>query len=332
LLVIYTPVGLADTEAVTKAIADGVVAARSAGASDRPVLACFLGQEAHRMHMECPGERIPCYPFPETPAAVLGKIAGYAAWRAQPPGVIPDFPDLDLATARSICRHALASAGTSWLSAQDTLAVLNAVRLPLVPTTFARTADQAVVAATQLGFPVAVKLASRHFVHKTEVEGIRLGLKDAEAVRSAFEEIRLRVERENRSDAMDGVIVQAMISGGVEVMSGVTHDPLFGPLVAFGLGGVLVEVMADVCFRVAPLSDRDVAEMVRGVRGFRLLEGYRGHAPADVAAIEETLLRVSRLAEEVPEIGEIDLNPIFAFPPGKGCMVADARIRVRSSG
>ncbi len=128
---------------------------------------------------------------------------------------------------------------------------------------------------------------------------------------------------------MDGVIVQPMVRGGVEVLVGVTHDSLFGPLVAFGLGGILVEVLADVCFRVAPLTDRDAAEMVRGIKGFHLLEGYRGHPPADVESLQETLLRISRLAEDVPEIGEIDLNPIFALRPGEGCRIADARIRVR---
>src|SRR5262249_38943880 len=125
------------------------------------------------------------------------------------------------------------------------------------------------------------------------------------------------------------VVVQPMLSGGVEVMVGVTLDPLFGPLVAFGLGGVHVEILADVCFRVAPLTDRDAAEMVRAIRGYRLLEGYAGHPPADVAALEEVLLRVSRLAEEVPEISELDLNPVFALPPGQRCRVADARVQVR---
>jgi acyl-CoA synthetase (NDP forming) len=120
-----------------------------------------------------------------------------------------------------------------------------------------------------------------------------------------------------------------MILSGVEVMVGVTADPLFGPLIAFGLGGIHVEILGDVRFRITPLSDRDAAEMAREIRGFRLLEGYRGHPPADVAAIEEALLRVSRLVEEVPEIGELDLNPIFALPPGKGCSIADARIRVQ---
>jgi len=117
----------------------------------------------------------------------------------------------------------------------------------------------------------------------------------------------------------------------VEVMVGATEDPSFGPLIAFGLGGIHVEILGDVCFRVAPLTDRDAREMVRAIRGYRLLQGYRGHAPADLEAIEEVLLRVSRLVEAVPEIAELDLNPVFALPPGQGCRIIDARMRVRSA-
>jgi acetate---CoA ligase (ADP-forming) len=118
------------------------------------------------------------------------------------------------------------------------------------------------------------------------------------------------------------------VSGGVELMVGVTQDPLFGPLIAFGLGGIHVEILRDVCFRITPLTDRDASEMIRSIRGFRLLEGYRGHPPADLDAIEEVLLRVSRLVEETPEITELDLNPVFALPPGQGCLIVDARIKV----
>ena len=330
LIAIFTPVGLAKTEMVTQAIADGVTVARQAGAVAVPVLSCILGQEERRAHLDLPAERIPCYPFPEEPARVLGKVARYATWRSQPLEMFPDFDDLNLSVAREVCRRAVADRGTGWLSAEDVQAVLNAVKLPLVPSVVARTTEEAVAAAARLGFPVAVKLASRELVHKTEVGGVRLGLTNADAVWRACHEIRGRLAQDNRLGAMDGVIVQPMIGGGVELMAGVTHDPVFGPLVAFGLGGIHVEILADVSFRVAPLSDRDAAEMVRGLRGFRLLEGYRGHPPADLAAIEELLLRVSRLAEEIPEIGEIDLNPIIAFPPGEGCRIADARIRVRS--
>jgi acyl-CoA synthetase (NDP forming) len=127
---------------------------------------------------------------------------------------------------------------------------------------------------------------------------------------------------------MDGVLIQPMISGGVEVMVGMTLDPLFGPLIGFGLGGIHVEILEDVCFRVTPITDRDAAEMVRGIKGYRLLEGYRGYPPADIPAIEDLLLRVARLVEEVPEISELDLNPVIALPPGRACQIVDARIRV----
>jgi acyl-CoA synthetase (NDP forming) len=120
-----------------------------------------------------------------------------------------------------------------------------------------------------------------------------------------------------------------MIPSGVELMVGVTEDPSFGPLIAFGLGGIHVEILRDVCFRIAPLTDRDAKEMVQDIRGYGLLKGYRGYPRADIAAIEEMLLRVSRLVEEVPEIAELDLNPVIALPPGKGCLAIDARIRVR---
>jgi acetate---CoA ligase (ADP-forming) len=125
--------------------------------------------------------------------------------------------------------------------------------------------------------------------------------------------------------------VQPMLTGGVEVMIGVTHDPLFGPLIAFGLGGIHVEILGDVRFRITPLTDGDAAQMVREIKGYRLLQGYRGHPAADVDAIAEVLLRVSRLVEDIPEISELDLNPIIAFPLGQGCRIVDARVRMEAS-
>ena len=175
---------------------------------------------------------------------------------------------------------------------------------------------------------MALKLASRTIVHKTEFGGVRLNLDSEAAVRQAFLEIQQRVAQDNKLEEMDGVLIQPMISGGVEVMVGMTLDPLFGPLIGFGLGGIHVEILKDVCFRVTPITDRDAAEMVRAVKGFRLLEGYRGHPPADIPAIEDLLLRVARLVEEVPEIAELDLNPVIALPPGRACQIVDARIRV----
>ena len=127
---------------------------------------------------------------------------------------------------------------------------------------------------------------------------------------------------------IEGVLVQSMISGGVETMIGISDDPLFGPLIAFGLGGIYVEILGDVRFRMGPLTDRDADGLLHEIKGLPLLEGYRGHPPADVQAVEEVLLRVSRLVEDIPEVRELDLNPIFALPPGDGCSVVDARVRI----
>jgi acetyl coenzyme A synthetase (ADP forming)-like protein len=327
-IVIFISIGVSTAGDVARAIGEGVAAARAAGKKNKPVLACIMAEAAPAGPLTARGETIPVYAFPESAGRALGKIAVYAEWRAQPLGTIPDFEDIDPAKAREICAKALRERGAGWLSADETRAALEAMGLPLPPGGTAKTAEEAVHLARAMGFPVAVKLASRSIVHKTEIGGVRLNLPDENSVCGAFEEIRSRLAREGKLDAMDGVTVQPMIRDGVEVMVGVAADPLFGPLIAFGLGGIHVEILGDVRFRITPLTDRDAAEMVREIRGYRLLEGYRGHPPADVDAIQNVLLRVSRLVEEVPEIGELDLNPLFALAPGKGCAIADARIRV----
>jgi acyl-CoA synthetase (NDP forming) len=226
-----------------------------------------------------------------------------------------------------VCARAVESRGAGWLTAREARDLLAAFGLPLPPAGVAATADEAAGIAERIGFPVALKLASTKVVHKTEVAGVQLGLTDAAGVRAAFARIAAGVRGTGVPDAMEGVIVQPMLSG-TEVMVGVTADPVFGPLIAFGLGGIHVEVLADVKFRVTPLTDRDAAALVREIRGRRLLEGYRGHPAADLSALEDLLLRVSRMVEEVPEIGELDLNPVMAMPPGEGCRIVDVRVHV----
>ena len=161
---------------------------------------------------------------------------------------------------------------------------------------------------------------------------MQLGLSTERAVRAAFRELTAIAADHQPIDPAEGegIVIQPMIAGGVETIIGITDDPLFGPLVAFGLGGIHVEVLGDVLFRIAPLTDRDADALLHGIRAFRLLQGYRGHPPVDLESLRELLLRVSRLAEEVPEIAELDLNPVIALPPGNGCRIADARIRVSS--
>jgi acetyl coenzyme A synthetase (ADP forming)-like protein len=329
LIVLYIDVALADAGSIAGGISAGVSEARGAGHGGKPVLTCVMATDAAGKPMAANGEQVPNFAFPESPARVLSKLADYAEWRNQPDGLVPEFDDIDPQLARSVCRDSLSRQGAGWLDAEETRRVLKALGLPLPAGGLARSTEEATQVAQQIGFPVAVKLASREIVHKTEFGGVKLNLGDKAAVRDACAEIEARLASENKSAALDGFLVQPMISSGVELMIGVTEDPSFGPLIAFGLGGIHVEILRDVCFRVAPLTDRDASEMVRGIRGYGLLKGYRGYPRADIEAVEELLLRVSRLVEEVPGIAELDLNPVMALAPGKGCLIIDARIRLR---
>ena len=326
LIVLTIDVGLADMAAVANGICRGVIRARALQGAGKTVLACLMDERIGRKPISADNVRLPNYAFPENAARVLSKLAHYSNWRSQPEDMIPEFNNIDPQGARAVCQTALAAQGGGWLSAENVRKVLAALGLPLPGGGFCRTADEAALVASQLGFPVAVKLASRQIVHKTDVGGVRLNLQDETAIREAFMEIQDRLAQEGQLKAMDGVLVQPMISGGVELMIGVTQDPSFGPLIGFGLGGIHVEILKNVCFRVTPITDRDAREMVRSIKGYRLLEGYRGHPSADIAAIEDLLLRVSRLVEEVPEIAELDLNPVMALSPGQGCLIVDARI------
>jgi len=201
--------------------------------------------------------------------------------------------------------------------------------MPLSPGTLAHSDEEAASIAHVIGFPVAAKLAAHNVTHKTDVGGVKLNLATADAVRRAYTDIITAAQAAAPAGEIEGVLIQSMVSGGVEMMIGVSDDPVFGPLVAFALGGIHVEILHDVQFRIAPLTDRDADELIHSIRGLRLLQGYRGHQPADIDALHELLLRISRLASDVPEIAELDLNPVMALPPGHGCRIVDARIRVR---
>lgn len=328
LIILYMAVTVTDTTDIARGIMTGIESGRNAGAKTKPVLIGWMAEGDRNRTFQFQEETIPAYHLPETPALVLSKAATYAEWRQQPAGMVPDFDDLDLAAARTTCATALAQRGSGWLTTEETRHVLRAMRLPVQAGGVAKTADEAAALASQVTYPVVVKLASHQIVHKTEIDGVHLNLKDEQAVREAFESIRTKLVECSQLDAMEGVLVQPMVTGGVEVMIGVTDDALFGPLIAFGLGGIHVEILGDVQFRITPLTNFDAADMIRKIKGYRLLTGYRGHPSADLEALEETLLRVSRLVEEVPEISELDLNPIFALPPGHGCRIVDARIRI----
>lgn len=188
----------------------------------------------------------------------------------------------------------------------------------------AATKEDAVAAAKKIGFPVVLKILSPQIIHKSDIGGVKLGLENEDQVAQAYDEIIAAARSAEPSATIDGVSVQGMAKPGIEVIIGMSKDPQFGPVLMFGLGGIMVEILKDVAFRIVPLNERDAREMVKEIKGYPVLEGYRGQDPADVAKLEEALLKLSKFVESHSEIKEIDLNPIFAYKDGLSAV--DARV------
>ena len=197
--------------------------------------------------------------------------------------------------------------------------------LELTREALATTAEQAVDLAGQIGYPVVMKIVSPMIPHKTEAGGVKVGVRDAQAVREAFAEIVANAGRHSPGAPIDGVLVQAMVSGGTEVILGVTQDPLFGPAILFGLGGIFAEVMKDVCFRIAPITRSEAMAMIRSIKAFPILDGARGRPKADLEALADALVRLAALAVDLQDsIAEIDINPLIVLPAGQGVVAVDA--------
>jgi len=310
-IVLFVPPVVAGADEVAQAVRRAVDSAPDAG---KPVVASFVSAGGTpRALLE--GERpLAAFPYPESAARALGRAAARAEWLRRPAGSVPELDGIDRAAAADVVRTALGSTTDVWLDPAQTRALLGAFGIPLVAERLASTADDAAAAAAELGFPVVVKTALPG-AHKTETGGVALDLGDEEAVRAAV----LRIG--------GPVVVQRMVTGGAELLAGVVQDPVFGPLVAFGPGGVLAELIGQAQFRIAPLTDADAEELVASGKAGRLVAGFRGTPPADAGALADLLLRLSQLAEEFPEVAELDLNPVKALPDG--CLAVDARVRLR---
>ncbi len=269
-----------------------------------------------------PGSQVPAYAYPEAAAAALARAARYWAWRAAPRGVVPSFPDVRTSDARDIVRGFLREhASGGWLSPAETTELLRCYGIPLVELTPVTDENAAVAAAEQAGGPVVLKADVPGLVHKTDAGAVKLDLRTEDDVRDAYRQLRQQFGGRLRR-----VLVQPMISGGTEAIVGVADDHMFGPLIVFGLGGVATEVLADHSARLAPLTDADADQLIRSIRSAPLLLGHRGTAAADLAALRDLLLRVSRLAEDLPEVTDLDLNPVMVRPDGSSAV--DARIKV----
>jgi len=218
------------------------------------------------------------------------------------------------------------SEGRRKLLEHEAYEVLVEYKFPVPKFGLAKNEDEAAKIADSIGYPVVLKVVSPDIVHKSDVGGVLLNLRNADEVREGFKRIMLNVRERAPNAKVEGVLIQEMVPPELEVIVGSTRDPIFGPVVMFGLGGIFVEVLKDVSFRVAPLTPVDADEMIREIKAYRILEGYRGMPPRDLEAIKDILLKTSKLMLEVEEIQDIDLNPVMVFARGKGAKIADARI------
>jgi acetyltransferase len=303
-------------------VVDAITTA-SAGRNGKPVLAVLMGREGlpeGRADLREAG--IPAYIFPESAARALAIMARQREWAARP-AQLPELLLVDHDRSARLMQEARAS-GRRLLTGEAPLALLRSYGIPSVPGRVARDAAAAVAIAGEVGYPVALKVASEQIAHKSDIGGVRIGLERADDVRKAFDEILRNASQVVDRDAIDGILVQRMAGPGRELIVGLARDPSFGPLIMFGLGGVLAEALQDVVFRLAPLTRWDAAEMCRSIRGSALLQAFRGAPPVDFRALEDVLLRVSQLGCAFPEIEELDLNPLLVSETG--VVAVDARI------
>jgi acyl-CoA synthetase (NDP forming) len=290
----------------------GAALLQAATDSTKPVVATFLSTEGIPPELAVADENgmpgrgsVPSFATPERAVIALAKVAQYARWRRRPVGEIPELPDVDEQAARDVVLGVLRSSPEGReLDNDELIALLAAYGIPLLSTRTVTDVEQAVAAAEEIGYPVVLKSTAPWLRHRPDLGGTRLDLGDADDVRAAFAAI----------PAGDPMLVQEMAAPGVACVVEVVDDPSFGALVSFGLGGVATDLLGDRAFRTLPLTDLDAAELVREPRAWPLLDGYRGSEPADVAALEDLLLRVARLADDLPEVLGLSLEPVLVGP------------------
>lgn len=321
ILVLLTPTAAVEIEKTAEAVI------RTAGKSGKPIFACFMGKTrvagARRMLMEA---GIPCYAFPEPAVHAIEAMYGYYLWKNRPE---PQFREVerDLEAARALV-HEHERRKQPEIVEFEAQRVLKAYGLPTPRTVLARSSDEAVAAAEEIGYPVVLKIASPDISHKSDVGGVKVNLKSEAEVMKTFKEITARAQRMRRDAYLAGCLVQEMAPADVkECIIGFRRDEQFGPMLMFGLGGIYVEIMKDIAFRLAPLSRQDAFEIVREVKSYMLLKGLKGEQPVEFAALEDILMVMSQLAIDFPQVIEAEFNPVLVNH--EKAIVADVRMTLR---
>ncbi|UCC89939.1 MAG: acetate--CoA ligase family protein [Anaerolineales bacterium] len=319
LLVILTPQFMTEIEETAHAVRE------VADHSDIPVLACFMGEANTEAGAKIlANHNVPNYVVPERAVAALKAMVDQRQWQERPLPQIETF-DVDRERVARIFQR-VRTDGRLQIGDAEARDILAAYGIPIPASKLCPTVEEAVAFAEEIGYPVVMKIASPDILHKTDIGGVRLNIESASDVRDSFDLLTFRAMRYMPDAEIWGCLVQQQVRGGKEIITGMNRDPQFGPLVMFGLGGIYVEVLKDVSFRIAPFSRREANEMMREIRSFNLLRGVRGEAPSDIEAISDTLLKVSQLVADFPDIVEMDINPLMAFEKGRGVMGIDMRL------
>jgi acetyltransferase len=320
---------LTTPQAMTENEKFAAVVGKSQQRTGKTIFTAFMGEASLPRAREVLREYgIPQYPYPEPAIRTFEAMVRYREWQEYTP-TPPRSYAVDKGKIALMILEAR-RAGRNQLGEREARDVIVEYGFRLPQNVVARTVDEAVSSATKTGFPVALKIVSPDILHKTDVGGVRLNLRDADAVARGFAEIDASVRRFFPAAQIQGIAVQEMIVGGKEVILGMSRDPQFGPLLMFGLGGIYVEVLKDVAFRVAPVGPDEAESMMREIRSFPLLRGVRGEKPSDLAAVVDALCRLSQLVMDFPEVIEMDINPLLVKPEGGGVVAIDARLALAS--
>jgi acetyl coenzyme A synthetase (ADP forming)-like protein len=319
IMVILAPQALTDIAETAKVVSE------IAGKVDIPVLTCFMGEAQVKVGIEIlEAHNVPNYSFPERAAMVLKGMSIFRDYQAKPLPTFETF-EVDQILVRQTLDGAL-SEGRVTIGDAEARDILTAYGLKIPDSELAETADQAVEIANRIGYPVVLKVASPDILHKTDVGGVKVGLQNPTDIRDAFDLITYRAQRYLPEARLWGCLVQKMAPPGLEVLIGMNRDPQFGPLVTFGLGGIYVETLKDVAFRIAPFSRREAEDMIGEIRAHALLDGVRGEPPTDKTAVVNALLRIAQLVTDFPEIVELDINPFIVYEEGLGGISIDMRL------
>ncbi len=317
-VVILTPQAMSNPAGTARAVIRGL-------RGNKPIVAAFMGgADVMPARDEFVAANLPDYPAPERAVGALRAMCEYAAWRRRPPRVVTRFPVNRRRVERVLSRQRRAHRRE--VGEADAKEILRAYDFNVLPGQVARSEEEAVGVAEHVGYPVAMKIVSPEIVHKSDLGGVRLGLSNATQVRDAYDLMMLRISRRMPEAELVGVYVERMCTPGREVILGMHRDPQFGPMLMFGLGGIFVEVMKDVSFHLAPITEDEAMQMLVGTRSYSLLKGARGQASVDLGGIAGALQRISQLVTDFPEIEEMDINPFIVGEVGTPPMVADARM------